>query len=110
MATNHLSIRMSPRLRDEFHDLCERQGISACKAAECFVRQLVESGKLPFSLDDDRNYANEEQIRVSIYMACDIRQQFSDACKAIDETLSMSYVMRGFMEYCVERNEFPFYD
>lgn len=104
--TDYFSLRVNPKLKEDFYDFCKSKGFTAGKAIKLLARQFAKSGKLPFSLDGNRNYADENLTRVSIHMDAETRQHFAAACD--DYGLPMSIVVRGFMDYCVTHDCFPY--
>lgn len=105
----YFALRVNPELKEQFYALCKSKGFTAGKAVKLFARQFAQSGRLPFSMDMDRSFPNDNSARVSIHMDEDTRQLFSEACKEYGG-LSMSLVMRGFMDFCVTNNCFPYSD
>ena len=106
----YLGLRINSNLKENFYQFCKKRGIKPSLAVRFFVKRLVESGKIPFSLDNEigkaYNDADDKSVRISLYLTAEERCQFSDACDKYG--LPMSIVVRGFMAYCVDNNCFPY--
>ena len=102
-----LTVRVNEELNEAFSDFSKSKGLTASFAVKRFVQQFVERRELPFSLSNTGAVRKGPSVSMKVYMDFETRAAFSDACKAIDETVTMSHVVRGFMEYCVANNRFP---
>lgn len=101
------TIRVNGALKAAFSDFCKKKGLSSSFAVKRFVRQFAESGSVPFSLCDMAGDRDGGSVNMKIYMDAETRTVFAEACAAIGETVTMSHVIRGFMDYCVTNNRFP---
>ena len=106
--TDYFSLRVNPNLKEDFYGYCKRKGFTAGKAIKLLARQFAKTGKIPFSLDGNRNYPDENLTRVSIHMDAETRKNFAAACE--EYGVPMSIVVRGFMDYCVTNDCFPYSD
>lgn len=104
--TDYFSLRVNSKLKEDFYAYCKSKGFTAGKAIKLLARQFAKSGKIPFSLDRNRNYPDDNLIRISIHMDAETRQHFAAACE--EYGLPMSIVVRGFMDYCVTNDCFPY--
>lgn len=104
--TDYFSLRVNPKLKDDFYKYVKSRGFTAGKAIKLFARQFAKNGKIPFSLDSSRSYPDDDLTRVSIHMDAETRQCFSEACE--EYGLPMSIIIRGLMDYCVTNNSFPY--
>lgn len=104
--TDYFSLRVNSKLKEDFYAYCKSKGFTAGKAIKLLARQFAKSGKIPFSLDGNRNYPDDNLIRISIHMDAETRQPFAAACE--EYGLPMSIVVRGFMDYCVTNDCFPY--
>jgi len=104
--TDYFSLRVNAKLKEDFYNYCKGKGFTAGKALKLLARQFAKSGKIPFSLETNRNYPDDNFVRASIHMDAETRQHFADACE--EYGLPMSIVVRGFMDYCVSHDAFPY--
>lgn len=104
--TDYFSLRVNPELKEDFYKYCKSKGFTAGKAIKLFAKQFSKSGKIPFSLDGNRSYTDDNLIRISIHMDAETRQRFCASC--YEYGIPMSIVVRGFMDYCVTNNRFPY--
>ena len=104
--TDYFSLRINPKLKEDFYKFCKDKGFTAGRAVKLFAKQFVKSGKIPFSLDGNRTYTDNNVARLSIHMDAETRKEFAAACE--EYGLPMSIVVRGFMDYCVTNNSFPY--
>ena len=104
--TDYFGLRINKELKEAFYEVCKSKGLTAGKAVKLFVREFSKSGKIPFSLVGNRTFPDDNLVRISIHMDADTRSAFSVACE--EYGLPMSIVVRGFMDYCVQHNSFPF--
>lgn len=107
MKTDFFSLRVNLQLKEAFYDFCKSKGFTAGKAVKLFARQFAVSGVLPWGLDADRTYPDDNTTRISIHMDAETREMFANACKNYND-IAMSVVVRGFMDYCVTNNRFPY--
>lgn len=105
MASNYLSLRMNKDLKDDFYGFCKSKGFTAGRALKYFSHQFVKAKKLPFSIDEETKYPEDNFVRCTIYLDHATKQAFSDACD--EYGLPMSIVVRAYMNYCVVNNAFP---
>ena len=107
---DYFSLRVNAQLKEDFYTFCKSKGFTAGKAVKLLAKQFSKRGTLPFSLDSDRAYDEENLLRngtrISIHMDGETRRDFSNACE--EYGLPMSIVVRGFMDYCVSNNCFPY--
>lgn len=103
---DYFSLRVNPQLKEDFYNFCKSKGFTAGKAVKLLAKQFAKSGTLPFSLGSDRAYVEENSARISIHMDDETRRDFSNACE--EYGLPMSIIVRGFMDYCVSNNSFPY--
>ncbi|BAL01862.1 hypothetical protein OBV_p-00070 (plasmid) [Oscillibacter valericigenes Sjm18-20] len=107
MAKNdYLSLRVNKELKETFYEFCRLKGFTAGKAMKLFARQFSKDDVIPFPLDVNRTYKDENFVRVSIHMDYDTRMEFFAACDKYG--LPMSIIVRGFMDYCVTHDSFPY--
>lgn len=104
--TDYFSLRLNSQLKEDFYKFCKSKGFTAGKAIKLFAKQFSESGKIPFSLDANRSYTDDNLIRISIHMDAETRKRFSTSCDEYD--IPMSIIVHGFMDYCVTNNHFPY--
>lgn len=104
--TNQFTVRVNPELKKDFFDCCKKKGLTGATAINFFVKRFIESGNLPFALDSDRGYAEDRTLRMAVRMDDETREKFSAACDRYG--LPMSIVVRGYMDYCVTNNRFPY--
>jgi hypothetical protein len=104
--TDYFGLRINKELKESFYEVCKSKGLTAGKAIKLFAREFSKSEKMPFSLIADRTFTDNNLVRISIHMDALTRQKFSNVCE--DYGLPMSVVVRGFMDYCVQKNDLPF--
>lgn len=104
--TDYFSLRVNKLLKEDFYKHCKNKGFTAGKAVKLLAKQFSKNGTIPFSLDGNRKYADDDMIRISIHMDSETREHFAAACE--EYGLPMSIVVRGFMDYCVSNDCFPY--
>lgn len=103
---DEVSLRVNPQLKEDFYKFCKSRGFAIGKAIKLFARQFSKSGKLPFSLSTQRSYSDDNIMRICIRITAEAKQEFSEACEKYG--LPMSMIIRGFMDYCVTNDCFPY--
>lgn len=103
--TEFLSLRVNPELKGDFYNFCRRKGLTAGKAVNLLARQFARDGELPFPIDADRKYPDENLTPISLRMDGETRQLFAEACERFG--LPMSTVVRGFMDFCTTTDRLP---
>lgn len=104
--TDYFSLRLNKQLKEDFYKFCKNKGFTAGKAIKLFAIQFSKNGTLPFSLDADRSYTDDNLVRISIHMDANTREHFSTSCD--EYGIPMSVIVRGFMDYCITNNCFPY--
>lgn len=102
----YFSLRVNKELKEAFYDFCKRKGLAAGPVIKMFIRRFIKDTEIPFSLYSDSQFPESHLDRLNIGMDTEMRAAFSDACESIDE--DMSVVVRGFMNYCVNNNCYPY--
>lgn len=105
-AADYLSLRVNAQLKDDFYNLCKREGTMAGRVIKLFAKQFSENCNMQFSPTGDRSYSDDDQIRISVFIEAENRQRFSAACE--EYGLPMSSIVRSFMDDCVTNNRLPF--
>jgi len=103
--SDYFAIRVNQQLKEDFYSCCKRKGFTAGMAVKLFARQFSEKGIIPFSLDANKSYPDDKLTRISIHMDAKTRQNFAAACE--EQGLSMSFIVRAYMDYCVTNDCFP---
>ena len=103
---HYLSIRVNKDLKEDFNKFCKKKGFTIAKAIKLMSAQFSKNGILPFSLNDDWVYLDKNEIRVSLLTDEETKKEFLEACRKYG--IPMSMIVRGFMEYCVKHNAFPY--
>jgi len=64
MAQATLSIRMDPKLKEQFHSLCDEFGMSISTAVTLFAKATLRENKIPFAVARDPFYSDLNQARL----------------------------------------------
>ena len=105
MKKGHFPLRVNAKLRADFYAFCKNKGFSAGGAVKLFIKQLINSGEIPFSLREESRYDGERLDRMSVNMDEETRIAFIQTCGEIG--VNRSDIIRRFMEYCVAHDAFP---
>ncbi len=76
MAQSALTIRLDSDLKMQFDSLCEEFGMSTNTAFNIYVRQVVRSRRIPFTIEAPAKYDMMDKGRAAFY---DMRQTAADA-------------------------------
>ena len=76
MAQSALTIRLDADLKKKFDSLCEEFGMSTNTAFNIFVRQVVRSRRIPFSIEAPTKDDVMSKVRAAFYS---MRQAAADA-------------------------------
>ncbi len=104
MATT-ISIKINKDLSTEFKECCDKRGYAVSKALTIFANNYIKSGVLPFPLDFEKQFPNENTKKTCIYIDENTKSDFAKKCK--ENNLDMNKIIRFFMDYCVSNNCLP---
>ena len=99
MITEYFQIRVNKKLKEGFDALCKIKGLTPSAAIRLFAKNLVNSGKLSYDFDSDRNFNDTNDVRVSFRMESGMRESFAASSEKFG--VPMSVLIRGYMDACV---------
>lgn len=109
MKSDYLSLRIEPKLKEDFYHFCDNSGISVSFAVNQLALKSIAKGTIPFKvriLDYKIDNESGETCRISIRMKKEVREGFSSVCQKAG--IPMSTAVKIFMRQCIEKQEFPF--
>ena len=75
--TVNVSVRMDPELKKRADAFYAQLGLTLSSATNIFVRQCLQRGKIPFELEVDPFYSEENQARLGDSIARAERGEFA---------------------------------
>jgi antitoxin component of RelBE/YafQ-DinJ toxin-antitoxin module len=104
--TEYFSLRLSKELKEAFDKFCRKKGISASKAVNLYANRFIRDGASPYPFGQVDMDESTDYVIVGLRMLVEVRQAFAEVCNKYG--MPMSIFVRGFMQECVTRGEFPF--
>ena len=59
-----ISVRLNPKDKTSFEDFCNSVGMSVSTAVSLFVKNVINNQKLPFTIERDPFYSEENMARL----------------------------------------------
>lgn len=107
-----LSIVIDKKLKEDFTDLCKKNGLDFSYANAFFITQCLKIDNIPFERDqisiNKTNKQKRELVRCSIRINPDERNAFKNLC--MKKKIKMIDCLTMFMKTAVHSKKFPFSD
>lgn len=107
ITSENLSVRVDKRVKKDFADFCKNHGLRVATAVTMFAKRFMKDEDLLFCLYSKNVYEDDQKnAMMCIYFDPAVREEFSKFCKEFG--ISMGDIVRGFMNYCIAEQKFPF--